>query len=457
MKVLEFYDRALKGERVEEQEFDMHILPGKLRELIKKYEIAYNPEEPVPQDLDMAKRVFDAGLELITGIGLYCCDTRSIIEVEEEEVRSALAEAPQKHVIGEDAEAVETYCRGLEDKRRPIIIGGPGGAPLSEENFIDIMTSYAQEPVDGLTTGALQTIFGKAVRANEPVELMACHYEALWSREAVRRAGKPGLSLLGTMSGVSSEVQNAGDFPGGMRPSDMHLICFSNELKVNWEDFKKIIHSQNMGNIINACSMPMLGGYCGSPEGTAITTVAEVMQGFLLARPTSYDMAASNIRFGVSDRTAIWANCIAQMAFIKAGANVTLVPFLVATAGPCTEMICDEVAAMSIALTASGYSTLYGALGCEGAKMDYVTGMESRMIFEMGVAAAGVKIDKANEMVKQIIGKYEETLRSKKAPEGQHFRECYGPGLLPSPEYIKLWSKKKKEYERMGLVFHQEV
>jgi len=452
MMVLEFYDRALKGKRIEEKEFDMHVLPNKLAELIKKYDIVYNPEEAVPQDLDMAKRIFDAGLELITEVGIYCRDTRSIIAIEEEEVRSALAEAPQSHVIGDGAEAVETYCRGLEDKRRPIIIGGPGGAPLSEENFTAIMTSYAQEPVDGLTTGAIQTMFGRKIRANEPLELMACHYEALWAREAIRRAGKPGLSLLGIMSGVSSEVQNAGDFPGGMRSSDMHLICFSNELKVNWEDFKKITHSQNRGNIINACSMPMLGGYCGGPEGTAITAIAEVMQGFVMAKPASYDMAASNIRFGVSDRTAIWSNCITQLAFIKAGVDVRLVPFLVATAGPCTEMICDEVAAMSVALTASGYSTLYGALGCEGAKMDHVTGMESRMICEMGVAAAGMNLDEANELASHLIGKYEETLRSRKAPEGKSFNECYGPDLLPSEEYLNLWQKKKKELEKLGLV-----
>lgn len=454
MRVVEFYDRALKGKRVEEKEFDMHILPGKLRELTQKYDIAYNPEEPVPQDLDMAKRAFEAALELLTEVGIYCRDTRSIIPVGTEEVKEALRNAPASHAIGEGAEEVHCYVRNLGDKRRPIIIGGPGGTPLSEENFINILTSCAIENIDGLITGALQTLSGRKIRANEPLELMACHREALWAREALRRAGKPGLSILGIMSGVSSEAQDAADFHGGMRPSDMHLICFSNELKVNWSDLKKIAHSQNRGNTINACSMPMLGGYCGGPEGTTITAIAEVMQGFLLARASSYNMAASSIRFGVSDSAAIWANCMSQLAFISSGYNVRLVPFLVATAGPCTEMICDEVAAMAIALTASGYSTLYGALGCEGAKMDHVTGMESRMIFEMGVAAAGMNLDEANEIVRQLIGKYEETLRSRKAPEGKSFNECYEPELRPSEEYVNLWDKKKKELEKMGLVFH---
>ena len=51
MNVLKFYDRALAGRRVSEQEFDTKILPGKLRELIKKYEINSNPEEPRCIDL----------------------------------------------------------------------------------------------------------------------------------------------------------------------------------------------------------------------------------------------------------------------------------------------------------------------------------------------------------------------------------------------------------------------
>jgi len=85
MKILEFYDRALSGKRVTEQEFDMKLLPAKLRQLVKKYEITYNPEEPVPQDLDMAKRTFEAAIELLVEVGIHCKDTQSIITIGEEE------------------------------------------------------------------------------------------------------------------------------------------------------------------------------------------------------------------------------------------------------------------------------------------------------------------------------------------------------------------------------------
>ena len=99
------YDRAITGKRVEEYEIDIHILPSKLRELVKKYDIAYNPEEVVPQDLDMARRCFDAAVELITEIGVYCNDTRSIVPIDEEDIRSDLSEATSSPVIGEGAES----------------------------------------------------------------------------------------------------------------------------------------------------------------------------------------------------------------------------------------------------------------------------------------------------------------------------------------------------------------
>ena len=454
MKLVEFYDRALSGKRVAEQEFDMKVLPAKLRELIKNYEITYDPDEPVPQDLDMARRTFEAAIELLVEVGIYCKDTQSIITIGEEEIRTALRDAPARYIIGEGTEAVECCCRGIGDKRRPVIVGGACGNPLSEANYMDIMVSYACESIDGLHTGALQSLFGRKVRANEPVELMACQYEALWAREATRRAGKPGMSLEGIMSGVSSETQNAGDFPGGLRPSDMHLVAFSNELKANWDDFKKIAHNQNLGNIIDACCIPMLGGYAGGPEGTAITATAEVMQGFVMTRAMSFALDCTSIRFGVTDRPALWVSCMSQLAFKAAGVDLLLGPYVVPSAGPCTEMLCDEIAALAVAETACGAFKLVGAIGCEAANLDHATGMESRILREISEAAAGLSLAEANEIAKQLIGRYEETLRSKKAPEGKSFTECYEKGLVPSLEYLNLWEKKKKELEKMGLSFY---
>jgi len=129
--ILEFYDRALNGERMEGKTFDIEVLPDKLQGLIQKYEISYNREDVVLQDLDMAKRVFEAALDLVLEVGVYFIDTKSIIKIERDEIIRALKDAPASHTMGTGADEVECYARGIEDKRRPLIIGGVNGAPIS--------------------------------------------------------------------------------------------------------------------------------------------------------------------------------------------------------------------------------------------------------------------------------------------------------------------------------------
>lgn len=440
MKIIEFYDRALSGRRMEERVFDTEVLPGKLKELIKKYDISYKPDEAVPQDLSMAKRIFDAAVELITGVGIYCRDTNSIITIEEEEVRSALRDAPTSHVIGEGAEAVECYSRGLDDKRRPRVIGGVSGNPLPEESFMEILTNYANEPVDGLHTGAMQTLFGRNIRAGDPLELLAGKYEALWAREAIRRAGKPGLAILGIMSAVTSEGQCAGDFEGGLRPCDLHLVVFANDLKVNWEDFKKIVHHQYLGNAVEACCLPMLGGYSGGPEGTVITAVAEVIQGYVMAKPVSFAMTVVPLSPKARSQS-LWLNCMSSLAFISAGVDIILAFYTGGGRSRRNELFGDGSAARDIALTASGASVLYGARRGWGSNMDYSgVGLGSRILYEMSQAAAGIKLEEANEIVGELTEKYAYEL-----PAEDKF--------IPLKEQLVLWEKEKKELQKMGLVF----
>ena len=129
--IVEFYDRALNGERMEGKTFDIEVLPDKLQELTQKYEISYNREDVVPQDLDMAKRVFEAALELLSEVGVYFIDTKRIIRIERDEIIRALKDAPASHTMGTGADERECYARGIEDQRRPLIIGGVNGAPIS--------------------------------------------------------------------------------------------------------------------------------------------------------------------------------------------------------------------------------------------------------------------------------------------------------------------------------------
>jgi methylamine---corrinoid protein Co-methyltransferase len=453
---LKYYERALDGERMDPEVFDTEVLPEKLQELVQKHEISYNREDVVPQDLDMAKRVFDAALELVTDLGIYFMDTRSIIKITRGEVLRALTEAPASHSIGTGAEAKECRARSIGDEAPPLIIGGVNGAPISEENYVKILTSYAKEPVDGLHTGTIQTLFGQEIRAKSPSELLVCKYEALWAREALLKAGKPGLSILGIMSGSTSESQNAGDFDGGLRPSDMHLVVFLNEMKADGDVFMKIAHNQFLGNIIDACmGGPIIGGYAGGPESAAVTAVAEIMAAYAITRPMTFSMYPVNLFSNVSsDRWTVWMSSMASMAFKASGHDLMLAMYQGAASGPCTEMLMNEIATQTIAHTTAGFSFIYGPVGCSMNKMDCFSGMEARMLSEISKAATGMSLSQANEITMKLNADYEDAVKSNTTPQGQNFSECYDTDrIIPSSEYVALWEEKKEKLAKMGLKF----
>jgi methylamine--corrinoid protein Co-methyltransferase len=443
MKLLEYYDRALSGKRVEEREFDTRILPGKLAELTRKYDISYQPDKVMPhtpQDVDMAGRAFEAAMELITELGIYCRDTRSIITVEEEEVRNALRDAPASHMIGEGADEVECYPRGLEDERRPIIIGGVTGDPTDEDKHIGISTNYAREPVDGLHTGAIQTLFGRKIRAGDPVELLIGKYEALWTKEAVRRAGKPGLCILGIMSAVTAEGQFGGYFPAGLGPRDLQLLAFANDLKVSWKDFKLMAHHQFLGNSLVSCVLPMLGGYSGGPEGTLITGVAEIMQGFLLAKSPFFALATPPLNEKGRTQT-LWLSCMYTLSFISARLPIMLHFYTGGGTVIPNEPFGNGAAMRSIAQTACGASGLYGGGRRWAPNDDYsAIALGTRQLCEISRAAAGMSLADANEMVGELNKKCRYDFRG--------YGERRG---VPIDEQLALWEQEREELQRMGL------
>lgn len=123
-------------------------------------------------------------------------DTKRVIKYTKEEVLTAIEAAPSKVTYGEGKDAVELACRSYKDTKAPIIQGGPTGAPCSEECFLAIHQSYAQESlVDTIVDGVLQTINGHDPIPGSPWEIAAVKSEAIMVRAAQLRAGRPGMGL----------------------------------------------------------------------------------------------------------------------------------------------------------------------------------------------------------------------------------------------------------------------
>ncbi|MGD2148184.1 MAG: monomethylamine:corrinoid methyltransferase, partial [Anaerolineae bacterium] len=95
--------RALNGPYHSETDFAMKVVVPKLREVVEKYDIRYDAENPVPDDDQLADDVFEAGLELCAATGCYCTSTSRVIQFSKEEILEGLRDAPSAPVFGEGA------------------------------------------------------------------------------------------------------------------------------------------------------------------------------------------------------------------------------------------------------------------------------------------------------------------------------------------------------------------
>jgi methylamine--corrinoid protein Co-methyltransferase len=82
--------------------------------------------------------------------------------------------------------------------------------------------------------------------------------------------------------------------------------------------------------------------------------------------------------------------------------------------------------------------------------MDHITPMNGRWSAQIAHAVVGMKRDEANEIVKQLLTKYEDNLHS--APKGLKFWECYDMKTLkPFKEHEELYVAPRQELESYGV------
>jgi methylamine--corrinoid protein Co-methyltransferase len=189
------YDRFVKGKKVAESDWDYTILPQKLTELKDKYKLKFG-NKFIPEDKATINNLFNAGLEMLVETGYYCTDLGRVMKVTEEEVWEGIKKTPTKLILGEGKDIARFYPRRGNTPVKPIIQGGPTGSPISEDIFIQVMQSYAQEAVvDDLVNGVMTTIEGHPAKTNTPYEIYATMAELRATKEARIRAGRPGLGV----------------------------------------------------------------------------------------------------------------------------------------------------------------------------------------------------------------------------------------------------------------------
>ena len=196
LTIPDVYERFVKGKKVKVEDWDYQITPQNLTALKEKYKIKIERDQIVPEDKDMINRLFQAGLEMLVTTGYYCQDLGRVMHVTEEEVWEGIKKTPTKLILGEGKDIARFYPRHGNSNVKPIIQGGPTGSPISEDVFVQVMQSYAQEGiVDDLVNGVMTTIEGHPAKTKTPYEIRATMAELRAVKEARVRAARPGMGV----------------------------------------------------------------------------------------------------------------------------------------------------------------------------------------------------------------------------------------------------------------------
>jgi methylamine--corrinoid protein Co-methyltransferase len=450
---LTFFDvlqRAMDdGPICKSKAWDTKVIPTKVIEKLEQHNLSgtFTPETLIPSDDDLADKFWGAGFDLALDTGMLCTSTERVVNFSEDELKEALRKVPSEVIIGDGQDTRVIKRREIPDRRPPICILGPFGTEVSEDLFIPILQSSAQYGVlDGVVPGFPKTFYGRKIRTGTPSEIIGIRSRGLQSREALRRAGRPGMPVI--TGGPSHYGCIGAVLDASPRLYIGAQACYS-EFKFDLDTLAKVTIHTERNDIRHAFHASMIGGYAGGPEGTAIARIAANILITYILQGTIFNAAVYDIRYlGNAGREALWSNSISSQAMAR-NSNLLFANTNNPVSGPCTEMILHEVAANSINSAVDGSSWMIGIRSGGGKYTDFTTGLESKFAGEVCKAASGMKRNDANEIVKEIVSKYEERLRM--PPKGKSFPECFDlKKLKPTEEWMEIYRGCWKDLENFG-------
>ncbi len=459
VQILDVMEKALNGKPMSETDYQLRVFAPKVQEKVREHKIKFDPNTPIPNDGSIADDIFEAGMELLIDVGAYCTTSGRVISYTEAEIKNALRTAPSKVHFGEGKDRKALVNRKVGDKTPPwCLLGAGGGACSSDRSFLTLVEGYAEIPeTNGITTPAITRVGGMRVRPASPLEVLAAQRNAVLAREACNRAGRQGIPIMNSLATAESDIALAAAMHPkfGMRPSDGYMICCMDPMKVDFARLNKVAVALSLGGPIGMCFGPLLGGYAGGPEGTAVSNVAHHMMGILTYQSSWLLPFTIHLKYvASSSRDMLWVISAMGQA-ISRNTHLLSLNLNYTTAGPCTPMCLFETSASVTAAVTAGLSI--ESLGVATNKHeDRTTPVEPRISAEVGHAVAGMKLTDANELVTKLLGKYESKL--KEPPLGKSLYECWDPETRrPSKEYKGVIKAYKRSLADMGLELRPEA
>ena len=457
--LMEIIEKTKAGPVVEEKEFDMKIYQT-AQKLVKKYDIRYDADNPVPSDDALAKRVFEAAIEFFVEVGVYCVNTRKIIKFSEDEVYEKIRLAPKQIVLGDGKDAVKLVPLVPDGDIEPVVCAGIQTALYSdEETMYKVYKGCAEDRcVDGIWGGITVNIDNTYdILAGEPSEIWAYRRSAVLLRKAIADAGRSGMFLKHNAPSPDATLA-CFDADSALRPGiDPVGSMGMSELKVSYGDLKRACWALVNNSVVSGGNIAPIGGWSGSVAATPIVAVAGAFQALIVHLASTICPGSLHMRYkSRAAREHIWVGGLSLQAL---SANSDLIAnFSIGDhpgAGPGTEQYFYESGAGHIASTVSGGHSLGGTRKFViGKTANFGTPIESRWMGEACKAAAGLSRKEANTIVNKLLDLYEPNLKD--PPHGYVLEELYDVDTMtPNPHYVEMYNRVKSEVTDMGLDFHK--
>ena len=453
-RLWEMIDRSKTGPHMEEDDFLPRLFTPTLKKLIKKYEIQYNPATPVPINDDMADRIWQAAWELFREVGVYNTDTHRMIRVSDEEIKEALYTAKSEYVVGSGKDAVLWRYRAIEDPEPPFCILSPD-ITCNEEYHQSMCMAYLKEPLlDGLCGPILEETFGHLIQSAGPTEISGCIQHIYNQRLAAKLVGRPGVFMVavGTAEHDSGQIAvSQNDW--GVRTTDARLVGSLTEFKTADTLLNRVIHYAQYGCYTGHLTGAIYGGWCGGPEGTAVTTVAYTLIGRVIHGAMFSQHFPFHLHWGSNTtRELLWTISMAGQAMSR-NCKLLYTSNGFANAGPMTEMLFRETACHALVSSVTGWD-LWEMASARNKYRNRATPLEARLGVEVGhaVARQGMTREQANEVALKLLAQYED--QAADAPKGSEYQECYDVArAVPTQEHYDMYRKIKDELAQMGIEF----
>jgi hypothetical protein len=300
-----------------------------------------------------------------------------------------------------------------------------------------------------ITAPSLVSFSGRTVRTGTPLEVIAAMRVTGLGKDALRRGNRPGLPIMNSIATAGSDVAKIAGSSYGLDIRDTWVVGHTAEFKLGHERLNEIAWVIGTGGGLIAECAPILGGYCGGPEGVAVANVAYLLSGIiamhadaLLTFPTHFNLGCTTAR------TTIWAKSVSVQAMTRNSHFPVFVDHYTAH-GPMTELFFYENAAdVMSSVVSGGHVTSTGS--AKGTNIDHFTPFEPRFAGEVACGIAGMTRKDANQVVLRLLDRYEDALAG--ASPGLKYEECWD--ILrkqPNTEYAELYDAVSKDLAGLGV------